>query len=200
MPQYLVLVVRGVTIAQMKTSHRGGDRSHYDIFWTSIQGYQREFPHVDTGVECQPSDRNERRRDSMNDFIHARRTIRAASLTAKQFVNDLNSRVRTSRNKIETVQMTLKTNCYDRGRISIIPNDDKEATLTMEIGTGPCRPKGAIPAQAESFMKDGINISETGLWRNDDLSTGHLLSRLGESQSTGSNRRMPHAHPYFTQF
>jgi hypothetical protein len=158
MPQYLIIVVGGATIAQMKTSHRNGSR--YDIYWTSIQGCQREFPDIDKGVECQPSVGNahERTQDFRNDFIHARRAISAASSTAKRFLDDLNYRVQTDKKTIETVQIVLKTNCYDRGRITIVPNDDQEATLTMEIGTGPCRPRRAIPVQAKSFTKDGINI------------------------------------------
>ena len=64
----------------------------------------------------------------------------------------------TSETNIEEVQIILKTNSDDRGRITISPKGDKKAKLTMEIGTGPNRPQDAIPAQAESFIKGGIDL------------------------------------------
>lgn len=156
MPQYLYINIAGVSIAQMRTENRGG--THYDIFWNSNQGYQEDFKNRDTGVECQPSDSGEKIEDFKNDFTHARRSIAAASSTAKQFLDNFLNNVNYNENNIEEVQVILKTNKRDRGKITIFPNDDQKAKLTMEIGTGPNRPQDAIPAQAESFIKDGIDL------------------------------------------
>jgi hypothetical protein len=156
MPQYLTIEIGGVCIAKMKTSHLDG--THYNIFWNSKIGYEEDFPNFDTGVECQPSDPVERKKDFKNDFIHARRVIAAASLTAKQFLDNFINKDKSIKDEFGVVHIILRTNEYDRGRITLSPSKDLTAKLTMEIGTGPERPQGAKPIKTKKFIKESINL------------------------------------------
>jgi DNA replication protein DnaC len=68
-----------------------------------------------------------------------------------------------------------------------------------------CGPTGVgkthvAQALGQEACRQGFQVMYWTLAKMNDLSTGRLLSRLGESRSTGSNRRSSHAHPYFTQF
>jgi hypothetical protein len=155
MPQCLTIQIGGVCIAGMMTGNLGGTK--YRISWYSNIGNQEPFvDNVDTGVECQPP-RNDPEwgKDLRNDFIHARRAIAAASLTTKQFLDNLIDEKHTYEDDFGVVQIFLRTNCFDRGRITISPHhEDLKATLMMEIGTGPIRPPDAIPIKTREFIKD----------------------------------------------
>ncbi len=132
MPQHIFIEIGGVCIAHMWTSRLGGTR--YDIYWESNQVYRKKISNRNTGVDCQPtSNLAESRKDSKNDFIHARRSIAAASSTAKQFLDNLDNKIKTNNNNIEEVQIILKTNTHERGKLTISPTDDQKAKLTMKI-------------------------------------------------------------------
>jgi hypothetical protein len=45
-----------------------------------------------------------------------------------------------------------------------------------------------------------MNYNKLDSGENEKLNMGRLLSRIGKSLSTGSNRRSSHAHSYCTQF
>jgi len=144
MPQYLEIEIGGVPAAKMKTSHRDG--THYDVYWCTNSGFQRKYPNINTGVECQPEDQIRRKVDLQNDFTHMRRAIAAASKTAKQFLNELEKVENPTPNKLEKVKIYQRTNRYDRGIITIDPQESGKANLQIEVGTGPNRPENARPA------------------------------------------------------
>ena len=157
MPQHLEIEIEGACVAEMMTSHRDG--THYDIYWSSNSGFKFHFPDFDTGIECQPSDPAKRQIDFQNDFTHARRAIAAASETAKQFLHELVKVEKPKANDIEVVQIHLRTNSFDRGRVTIYPQEGETANLRIEIGTGPIRVQDAQPAQIDEFNQVGINIA-----------------------------------------
>jgi hypothetical protein len=159
MPQYLEIEIGGQCVARMETSHRTGTR--YDICWCSNFGFQRSFLSLDTGVPCQPEEQDASKVDFQNDFIHARRAIAAASSTAKQFLNDLPEVENDGAGGLERIEVYLRTNCFDRGRVTIEPQEGKTANLRIEIGTGPIRTQNAQPSQVAEFSRLVVDLAET---------------------------------------
>jgi hypothetical protein len=157
MPQYLKIKIGDVCIAEMKTSKCG--KTNYDICWCSNTCFQLHFPKVDTGVECQPNDRDKKLLDFQNDYIHARRAIAAATLTAKRFLDSLPEIENSATSDFEMVHICLRTNHFDRGKVIITPQEDGTANLRMEIGQGPKRPPNAHPAQVKVFNQLGIGTT-----------------------------------------
>jgi len=157
MPQHLGIEMGGIFVADMMTSNRGG--THYDICWSSHDGFQCKFPNFNTGVKCQPRDKLKRWLDSRNDFIHAHRAIAAASSTAMQFLDELEKVDKPIESDFGVVHILLHTNRIDRGKITIEPIKDEKADLLMEIGTGPNRLDNAQPSQVEEFTQVGIDTT-----------------------------------------
>jgi hypothetical protein len=159
MPQYLEIEIGGDSVAKMKTSHRNG--THYDIYWCINSGFQRKYSNINTGVECQPKDQTKRKIDFQNDFTHMQRAIAAASKTAKQFLNEIEKVENPPPSDLEKVKIYHRTNLYDRGIITINPQESGKANLRIEVGSGPNRPKNAQPVQVKEFIREDIDISGT---------------------------------------
>lgn len=159
MPQYLEIRVGGDSAAVMRTSHRQGTR--YDVSWCTGSGFHREFCNIDTGVECQPKKQPQRRRDFQNDFAHMRRAIAAASKTGKRFLDELEKVDRIAPSELERVEMRLRTNCYDRGTITIDPTEPGKADMRIEVRAGPARPENPQPTQVKNHIREDIDISGT---------------------------------------
>ncbi|MGB2963178.1 MAG: hypothetical protein WBB69_04250 [Anaerolineales bacterium] len=158
MPHHLEIESDGVRVAEMMTSHLRG--THYNIYWCSNTGFHHNFPNFDTGVECQPKDPVKRQLDFLNDFTHARRAIAAASKTAKMFLSELSKVKKIVASDFDIVHILLRTNCFDRGKITICPRAGEIANLRMEIGSGPIRPSNAQPTQVIEFNE--VDVTTAG--------------------------------------
>lgn len=145
-------------VAEMMTSHLRGTK--YDIFWCSHTGFHQDFPNVDTGIECQPCDPEERELDFRNDFIHARRAIAAAAITARMYLDEMMAIKESIVCSDKDILINLRTNCFDRGKISISPQNRGKANLLMEIGSGSIRYPNARPSRIVKVAKTGIHINE----------------------------------------
>jgi hypothetical protein len=158
MPQHLEISCGGVRVAEMMTSHLNG--THYDICWCSDTGFHRSYHNIDTEVESQPNkDGVERQKDFQNDLTHARRAIAAASKTAKIFLDELSKVVKPVASDFDVVHIHLRTNRFDRGKITINPQTGETADLRIEIGSGPIRYNNAHPSNVIEFNKVGVNTS-----------------------------------------
>lgn len=158
MPQCLEIERDGERIAVMMTGRLNG--TNYRVSWYSSMGIHLIIPIVDTGVECQPSDRAEKQIDFQNDFTHACRAVTAASNTARTFLDKLLDEGESSDTNIEEIQIRLRTNCFDRGKITIRLQAGETADLRMEIGSGPIRYPDAQPSQVIVYNRTGINTDE----------------------------------------
>jgi len=155
MPQHLEIECNGVRLAEMMTGHLVG--TNYNIYWCSNIGFHHNFPNFDTGVECQPEDQVKRQLDFHNDFAHARRVIAAASLTAKMFLVELSKAKKLTSHDIDVVHIFFRTNCFDRGKITLTPQGAGIANLQMEIGSGPIRATNAQPPHVIDFNKIDVD-------------------------------------------
>ena len=166
MPQYLEIEHNGERIAVMMTSRLNG--TNYRVSWFCSMDIHQTGQIIDTEVECQPSDPAERQIDFQNDFIHARRAVAAASKTARGYTDKLIDAGFSSENNIDDIQIRLKTNCFDRGKIIIKPQTDGTADLYMEIGSGPIRYPDSQPSQVVMF-----NLKEI---KTDDFTSSLILA------------------------
>ncbi len=175
MPQFLEIEREGERIAVMMTGRLNG--TNYRVSWYSNMGINLIIPIIDTRVECQPSDPAEQQIDFQNDFTHARRAIAAASNTARAFLDKLLNEGISSDSNIDEIQIRLRTNCFDRGKITIRLQEGETANLRMEIGSGPIRYPNSQPSQGIVYNRTGINPDEQ---------TSSLTLALQILDSTGS--------------
>ena len=161
MPQHLYIESHGTLVGEMSTGHLSD--TCYDVFWQGSGGVKLFLPNVDTGIQRQPNDPVERQRDFQNDFIHARRAIGAAAITATRFLEALGPTEAKGNHCNEEVQIRLSTNQFDRGVISIQPQQGGRAKLNMRIGTGPTRPEEAHPFEVAEFTCEDIDAAGASL-------------------------------------
>jgi hypothetical protein len=161
MPQYLKIEVEGTIIGLFSTGNKGG--TIYDI---SLQvpeiGTDYSIPDVDTGVQRQPQDPQERRKDFQNDLIHARRCIAGIVSSAEKLLVLLQADSKQITSDIKPITMNLMTNSYDRGIIEAQPIEDQLTDVIVTFGMGANRFQNAIPTDKLELEFKAIKTSRTG--------------------------------------
>ena len=175
MPQHLKIEVEGTLIGLFSTGNKGG--TIYDIrLHIPETGTDYSILDVDTGVERQPQDPQDKRKDFQNDLIHARRCIAGVVSSVENLLGQRQADSKKVPEQIKPITMQLMTNSYDRGIIKAQPINEEVSNVVVSFGVGANRFQNAIPKDKLELEFKAVKIPGTGTHIERAL---YLLSSLG---------------------
>lgn len=158
MPQHLKICVEDTLVGQLSTGNKGGTRYRVRLLVTEL-AMDPSPTVVDTGVQCQPQDQEEKRADFKNDFTHARRCIAGLVSSSEHFLQQLERDRAADQVESRPITMRLLTNMFGRGIISVNPVDDQSVDVNVRIGAGGCRVPDALPRTECQLSWEGVQTS-----------------------------------------
>jgi hypothetical protein len=151
--------------------------------------FNETLPDRDTGVQCQPQDKEAQRADFRDDFIHARRCIAAAVKTEEEFRQALREQEIGVCAEVKPMTMRLMSREYDRGKVEVHPIDNESVNVAVIIGVGDNRYVNALPKEPWELAFKDIDASGTATLTERALK---VLSAIGPDLLQALEERASH--------